>query len=115
MSIFSSWSYNSTATLWAPTLDEFSEATAWTRSTISCSYMAGGRQMLSSQGEEFVPATMYYFESSDAAAPAPGWMIIVGDIAGASPTAAAETIRSVRRGDPATFNEGLPDYIVGTS
>ena len=115
MSIFSRWSYRSTATFWAPTLNAFGEATGWSRSTVSCSYQSGGRQMVSSTGEEFTPATIVHFESDPAAAPKPGWTMAIGNLADLSPPAEAETVRSVRRFDPATFNEGLPDYEVGTS
>lgn len=114
MSVFSSWSYRSKATFWRPTLDAFGQPSTYARSVVACSFRAGGRQALDDSGEEFVPKTTVFLESAVGDAPAPGDLLLIGESTDASPPQGFETVRAVRRFDPDTFNEGLPDYEVMT-
>lgn len=106
MSIFSSWSYNTLATFWAPTFDEYMQPSAWTRHTFYCSFRTGGRE----DSEEFVPNYVICLESAVVDAPQTGWKVMLSDVADASPPAAAQVIREARQYDAATFREGLPDW-----
>lgn len=115
MSKFSNWSYTALATFWRPTLDEFGQPSSYVRTVRSCSYMAGGKQAVSDMGDEFVPRTTIYLESSTATAPKAGDLVVIGESAEASPIAGYETVRLVKVFDPSTFNEGLPDYEVATT
>ena len=115
MSVFSSWAYTAKATFWRPTLDAFGQPTGYVRTVRSVDYAAGGKQSLDSAGEEFVPATSIYLESAAGDAPAPGDLVVIGESVSASPAAGYETVRTVRRWNPSTFNEGLPDYEVMTT
>lgn len=114
MSVFSNWDYNSTGTFWRPTLDQFAQPSAYERVVRSCTFRAGGRQAVDDMGEQFVPRTVIFLESAVDSAPKAGDYFLVGDVSGAVPPAAAETVRSVRRMDGATFDEGLPDWEVTT-
>jgi len=114
MTTFSAWSYTATATFWAPTLDAYSQPSAWARSTFACSFKAGGRQGVSSTGEEFVPNQTIYLEASVASAPKEGWKVKIGNVTDASPPSDAQTVRAVMQHDPSTFGEGLPDFVVMT-
>jgi len=115
VSIFSRWSYTATATFWRPTLDEFGQPSSYVRTVRSCSFMAGGQQSVSDSGEEFIPRTTLYLESSVASAPKAGDLVAIGTSTATSPPSGYETIRRVKRFDPSTFNEGLPDYEVATT
>jgi hypothetical protein len=115
VSSFSRWSYTATATFWRPTLDEFGQPSSYVRTVRSCSFMAGGKQGVADTGEEFIPRTTLYLESSEASAPKAGDLVTIGTSTAASPISGYETVRLVKRFDPSTFNEGLPDYEVATT
>ena len=115
MSVLSNWSYTASATFWTPTLDEFGQPSGYVRSNFNCSFRAGGRQAVDSTGEEFVPSTVIYLESNESGAPAPGDLVALVESTDSTPPPEAETVRAVRRSDPSTFLEGLPDYEVMTS
>lgn len=114
MSVFSNWDYNAQGTFWRPTLNAFAEPSRYARVVRRCTFKAGGRQAVDDMGEQFVPRTVIYLESHVSSAPKAGDYFAAGCVSGSTPPAAAETVRSVRRMDGATFDEGLPDWEVTT-
>jgi len=115
MTTFSNWAYTSTATVWTPTaFDAFGGVTAWSRSTVACTFQAGGRQRLDSRGEEFVPLTTYWLEAAVGDEPKPGARMLTGNVSGSEPPDDAETVRAVVTTDDSMFAAGLPDHRVMT-
>lgn len=114
MSSFSNWSYTARATFWRPTYDEFSQPSGWTRSEFRCSFKAGGSQPVGDTSEQFMPKQVIYLEAAVEDAPQNGDRVAIGVDTSANPPDTSDTVRMVRRYDPSTFSEGLPDYEVTT-
>ena len=114
MGTFSEWSYTATITVWEPTLDEYGQPSAWTRSTYSASFRAGGNLSNDDAGEQFYPQTTIWLAATDADAPAVGSKVVTELSTATSPPDSAETIRSVTKHDPSLFDEGTPDRVVLT-
>ena len=112
MGTFSGWSYTAKCTVWEPTFDQFNQPSSWVRTVFDCSFRIGGSLPLNDRGEQFVPSTIVYLESTNP--PKRGSKLMIGQSTSAAPPPSAETIRMVRSHDPTLFDEGSPDHEVIT-